>query len=77
MKSLLPNVLGHARRMLHAMAMPARTARSSADRSGWPAPSDAPLARRRNAGASSWSPNGPSGEWKRRSLDRFGDDRRG
>jgi hypothetical protein len=77
MKSLLPNVLGHARRMLHAMAMPARTARSSADRSGWPAPSDAPLARRRNAQASPWSPDGPSGDWKQRSLDGLGDDRRG
>ena len=76
MKSLLPNVLGHARRMLRSMAMPVRIARSI-DRHDWPAPSDAPVARRRNAGGSSWSPNGPSGEWKRRSLDRFGDDRRG
>jgi hypothetical protein len=75
MKSLLPKVLGHARRMLHSMAMPVRIAGSSRP-SGWPAPSDTPIARRRNE-ASSWSPDGPSGEWKRRSLHRFGDDRRG
>lgn len=77
MKFLLPKGLVEAGRMLHSMVTPVRTARSRDARSGWPAPSDMPTARHRSGNASWWSPRGPAGDWKRRSLDRFGGDRRG
>lgn len=46
------------------------------ERSGWPAPDPTSNARRRGTDAATWSPEGPSGEWKRRSLDRFAHFRR-
>lgn len=52
-------------------AQPMPTHPGSPDRIGWPRPDQVSNARRRETDAAAWSPEGPVGEWKRRSLDRF------
>jgi hypothetical protein len=71
------SILGRARGLFARTATAGRTPSGHGGSSGWPAPPEDSRARRRNADVAAWSPEGPSGEWRRRSLDRFTYHRRG
>jgi len=77
MDSSSQTFMQRARHLLSALAIrPVQVDRATPLRVGWPSIGAVPTVPHRPTVAPRWSPAGPAGEWRQRSLDRYAPARR-